>query len=115
MDTPKILPTNGNGSGSWESTVEKTRAGAQQAIDKAADAVRPAVDKLAAGAQQAMNQISDTTSQAASAISEKAGQLKDVQDKFLAQTRTHIREKPVQSLAIAVAAGFLLRQLLKSR
>jgi ElaB/YqjD/DUF883 family membrane-anchored ribosome-binding protein len=115
MDTPKILPTNGNGSGSWDNTVERTKAGAQEAIDKAANTARPVVDKLATGARQAMDRISDKTSQTMSTLSDKADQMKEVQDKVLAQTRLRIREKPVQSLAIAVAVGFVLRQLLKSR
>ncbi len=115
MDTPKILPTNGNGSGSWESGADHVRAGAREAIDKVTESAGPAIDKLAAGAQQAYDKIADKTSQAAAAISEKADHAMEMQEQLVSKARLRIREKPVQSLAIAVAAGFLLRHLLKSR
>jgi ElaB/YqjD/DUF883 family membrane-anchored ribosome-binding protein len=38
-----------------------------------------------------------------------------LQSQLISDARDRVREKPVQSLAIALAAGFLLRHLLRSR
>lgn len=118
MDTSKTFPTStsGNsGSGNWDRTVDQASANAHQAIDKASDVARPGVDRLASGAHQTVDKLSDAVSQAATMLSEKAGQLKEMQEQLLADARVRVREKPVTTIAIAVAAGFLLRHLLRSR
>jgi ElaB/YqjD/DUF883 family membrane-anchored ribosome-binding protein len=48
-------------------------------------------------------------------LSEKIGPIQNLQEQLIEDVRVHVREKPVAALAIAIAAGFLLSQLLRSR
>jgi ElaB/YqjD/DUF883 family membrane-anchored ribosome-binding protein len=116
MDSPKTLPTGTNGSnGTWDRTVDQASTTAHKTIDKLSDAARPAVDRLSSSAHQAIDRISGAATQAAMTLSEKIGPVKDLQEQLIEEARVRVREKPVAALAIAVAAGFLLCQLLRSR
>jgi ElaB/YqjD/DUF883 family membrane-anchored ribosome-binding protein len=120
MDTSKNFPSNtgsanGGTSSTWDRTVDQASADAHKTIDKVSDVARPGVDRLASGAHQTVDKLSDAVTQAAAVLSEKASQLKDLQTQLLSDARVRVREKPVTTIAIAVAAGFLLRHLLRSR
>ncbi|HEV7618937.1 MAG TPA: hypothetical protein VGO51_12645 [Burkholderiaceae bacterium] len=116
MDSPKILPAGTNGSnGAWDRTVDQASTTVHKTIDKLADAARPAVDRLSSGAHQAVDRISGAATQAAMTLSEKIGPIQNLQEQLIEDVRVHVREKPVAALAIAIAAGFLLSQLLRSR
>jgi ElaB/YqjD/DUF883 family membrane-anchored ribosome-binding protein len=89
--------------------------GAHDAIDKVSDAARPAVDRIASGAHQAVDKVASVAAQAAETLGVKGEQLKDMQTRAMEQCRVYVRENPVASLGIAVAAGYLLSRLLRSR
>jgi ElaB/YqjD/DUF883 family membrane-anchored ribosome-binding protein len=84
-------------------------------IDKVSDAAHPAVERLASGAHQAVDKIADVAGQAAETLGVKGEQLKNAQVQAMEQCRGYVRDHPVLSLGIAVAAGFLLSRLLSSR
>jgi ElaB/YqjD/DUF883 family membrane-anchored ribosome-binding protein len=116
MDTPKIVPTGSNGSaGSWDNTVDQAKSGAHGTIDKVAESARPAVDKVSSTAHETVDRLSDSASQAADMLSDKMSQLMDMQQELLEDARVRVRDRPVTALAIAVAAGFVLASLLRSR
>jgi ElaB/YqjD/DUF883 family membrane-anchored ribosome-binding protein len=116
METPNIVPAGSNGAnGSWESKVDHAKSGVHNTIDKVSDAARPAVDNLSASAHATVDKLSNSLTQAATVLSEKLGQLKEVQENIIADARVRVRDKPVTALAIAVAAGFLIRHLLRLR
>jgi ElaB/YqjD/DUF883 family membrane-anchored ribosome-binding protein len=71
------------------------------------------VEKLSSTAHVAVDKMSTAASQAASVMTEKAGQMKDLQDQVIADTRVRVREKPMTALAIAAGAGFILSRLLR--
>jgi ElaB/YqjD/DUF883 family membrane-anchored ribosome-binding protein len=96
-------------------TVDHTASNVHKAIDKAADAARPAVDNVAAGAHQSVDRIAGTATLAADALAATGGQLIDAQSRFTESCRTQVREKPMTSLAVAIAAGFLLSWLIGRR
>lgn len=96
-------------------TVDHAAGSVHKAIDRAADAARPAVDNLAAGAHQSVDRLAGTAAQAAAAFSATGGQLRDAQSRFTESCRVQVRENPIASLGIAVAAGFLLSRLLSRR
>jgi ElaB/YqjD/DUF883 family membrane-anchored ribosome-binding protein len=73
------------------------------------------VDRLASGAHQAVDKIADAAGQAAETLGVKGEQLKNAQMQAMEQCRGYVRDHPVMSLGIAVAAGFLLSRLLSSR
>ena len=93
-------------------TVNQASAGAHAVIDKVSDATRPMVDRIASGAHQALDKIADAAGQAADTLGVKGEQLKDAQMRAMEQCRGYVRESPLASLGIAIAAGFLLSRLL---
>ena len=107
--------TIGDAAGTVSRTVDQATTGAHKAIDKASDAARPAVDKLASGAHQAVDKMADAATQAAERLSDKRAQLMDAQAELTESCRNYVRENPMASIGIAVAAGFLLSKLLSSR
>jgi len=75
-----------------------------ETVDKASNFAHEAVDKLASASNQAVE-----------ALDEKGQQLKNAEQRLVRNCQVYIRDNPVTSLGIAVAAGFLLSRLLSSR
>ena len=73
------------------------------------------VDKAAKSAHEAVDKIASATNQASEALSEKGNQLKNTEQQLVANCRDYVRENPITSLGIAVAAGFLLSRILSGR
>lgn len=73
------------------------------------------VDKASHSAHQAVDKIASATNQAAEALGEKGEQLKNAEKQIMDNCRGYIRDNPITSLGIAVAAGFLLSRLLSGR
>jgi ElaB/YqjD/DUF883 family membrane-anchored ribosome-binding protein len=96
-------------------TVEQARSGAHNVIDKASDAARPMVERVASGAHRAVDSIAGAAGQAAETLGVKGEQLKDAQLRAMEQCRGYVRDNPLASLGIAVAAGFILSWLVGSR
>ena len=72
-----------------------------ETIDKAANSAHESVDKLAS-----------STNQAAEALGEKGVHLKHTEQQLMEECRGYVRDNPITSLGIAVAAGFLLSRVL---
>jgi ElaB/YqjD/DUF883 family membrane-anchored ribosome-binding protein len=109
------MTETGDMSGAVARTVDNAASGAHKAIDNASDAVRPAIDQIAAGAHQAVDRLAGAAARAADTIDVKGVQLRDAQSRFTDSCRVRVREQPIASLGIAVAAGFLLSWLLIRR
>ena len=110
-----VMPGNSDGSHTAARAADQVRTGAHDAIDKVSDAARPMVDRMASGAHQAVDKLASVAAQAAETLGVKGDQLKNVQAQAMEQCRGYVRAHPVTSLGIAVAAGFLLSRLLRSR
>jgi ElaB/YqjD/DUF883 family membrane-anchored ribosome-binding protein len=81
-----------------DTTADKVEAGVHRATDKAASAAHRANDK-AADLSERGRQLRDETM--------------DRAELWMEQAREYVREKPMQSVAIAVGAGWLLGRLLR--
>ena len=73
------------------------------------------IDKAANSANEAIDKAADATSQAAEALGEKGEQLKNAEQQIMEDCRVYVRDNPITSLGIAVAAGFLLGRVLSGR
>jgi ElaB/YqjD/DUF883 family membrane-anchored ribosome-binding protein len=93
-------------------TVDQATARAHTVIDKATEAARPMVDRAASGAHQAVDRIAGVAGQAAETLGAKGEQLMDAQTRAMEQCRGYVRDNPLASLGIAIAAGFVLSRLL---
>ena len=113
--TGKFTPSPNDGSRNLTRTVDQASTGAHDVINKVSDAARPAVDRFASGAHQAVDKIASAAGQAAETLGVKGEQLKKLQAQALDQARGYVREHPVASVGIAIAAGYLLSKLLSSR
>ena len=111
METPQSRTTGLEAKA--QQAMQETREMAQEGMDKMEQAATSASSRLSSTAHGAVDKLSGFASQAKATLSDKAAQLKDVQSHVVADTRHRIREKPIAALAIAAAAGFLVRQLFR--
>ena len=74
--------------------------GSAKAVENAAMAAHQTVDKVAQAAHPAAEWIGDS-----------AERLKQTQDQMVTSTRDYIRERPLVTLGIALAAGYLIGRL----
>jgi ElaB/YqjD/DUF883 family membrane-anchored ribosome-binding protein len=114
-DAGKFTPSSDDGSSTSARAVDQASTGVHKTIDKVSDAARPAVDRIAAGAHQAVDKMAGAATQAAETLGVKGKQLKNAQVRLIEDCAGYVRDHPVTSLGIAVAAGFLLSRLLRSR
>ncbi|MCD2451170.1 DUF883 family protein [Methylicorpusculum oleiharenae] len=70
------------------------------------------IDKAANTANEAIDKVANATNQAAEALGKKGEQLKNAEQQLLEDCRVYIRDNPITSVGIAVAAGFLLSRLI---
>jgi len=73
------------------------------------------VDKAASSAHEAVDKIAGATNQAAEMLGEKGEQLRNAEQQLIEDCRMYINDNPITSMAIAVAAGFMLSRLLSCR
>lgn len=64
---------------------------------------------------EAASKLADATVRAAEALDAKGRQLRDMQLQVADRCRARLNDKPLATLGIAVAAGFMLNWLVKQR
>jgi ElaB/YqjD/DUF883 family membrane-anchored ribosome-binding protein len=69
------------------------------------------MDKLSSAAEEASEKIAGATRQAAEALGEKGEQLRELEEQFMKECRDCIRNHPITSIGIALAAGFVLSRI----
>jgi len=111
MKTPQ--PVNGgNIQHSLERGADKATVAAHGAIDSAVDVTGPALDHLVANAHETVDRVGSAASSAAGAVGVKGDQINDGSKRVIERAGVYVRENPVTSLGIAVAAGYVLSRLL---
>lgn len=89
--------------------VARTKQAVNNTADKVEAGVHRATDKTASAAHRASDKAAD--------LGERGRQMRDeTMDKaelWMEQAREYVREKPMQSIAIAVGAGWLLGRILR--
>lgn len=116
METPKTdIRTANGGNGVVAQGVEQAGDGAHQAIDRMADAARPAVERIASGAHQVVDKARGVASQAVESLEAKADHLKEVRTHLGQACGNYLQASPLTSLGIAVGIGFLLSRVTGNR
>ena len=110
-----IPPNGGAGSmpGNGASKLDKASSALHTAIDEAARKAKPAIDRAATLAHDATDKLSSASSQTADWMSAKGESLSASQKKLVEDTCSYVSANPLKSLAMAVAAGYVLSKLLK--
>jgi len=83
--------------------------------DSVAAGIAPVVDRVAAQAHEAVDKAASAANAAAKVVGRKSEQFKDLQAQYLDTCRAQVRDHPLAALGIAIAAGFLLSQILTRR
>ncbi|MBQ4856350.1 DUF883 family protein [Rhodanobacter sp. B2A1Ga4] len=89
--------------------VANTREKMERVADHVEEGLHRATDKAAGAAHQA----SDKATRVSERSREVYDETMDRADAWLEQARDYVREKPVQSVAIALGAGWLLGRILR--
>ncbi|TAN07803.1 MAG: DUF883 family protein [Rhodanobacteraceae bacterium] len=89
--------------------------GAKEKFARAADSVEAGVHRAADASARGAERVADKAGEWRERSSELASRARDRADDALDNVREFVREKPVQSVAIALAAGWLLGRLLSPR
>jgi ElaB/YqjD/DUF883 family membrane-anchored ribosome-binding protein len=102
--------------------MEQTNVKSTQPYDKTAgngqrgssgfDVDQTTIARAKSSAHDAVDRIADSATQAAAKLGVKADQIKEWQQNLAQTCSQYVREKPLQSLGIAVASGFILSRVL---
>jgi ElaB/YqjD/DUF883 family membrane-anchored ribosome-binding protein len=69
------------------------------------------VDRLSQSAHDAVDKAASVASTYAERFSSKGDELMQMQEDWVESARDYVREKPLQALGIALAAGYLLHMI----
>ncbi|MGH8156238.1 MAG: DUF883 family protein [Rhodanobacteraceae bacterium] len=89
--------------------------GAKQKFDSAADRVESSVHRAADASARGAERATDKAAELRDRGAALASDARERTDAAVGSMRDYVREKPVQSVAIALAAGWLLGRLLGRR
>lgn len=103
-----------------EDALNKAAIGAHNIVDKVAGAAdeaarkaMPVIDRAAEYAHQAVDKTVAGVTPAAEWLNERAAALDATQKKLVSSTREYVAANPLQSLGIALAAGFLISRIIR--
>jgi ElaB/YqjD/DUF883 family membrane-anchored ribosome-binding protein len=73
------------------------------------------VEGMSRTAHQYVDRASEAVSSMAERFGETSEQLLAMKDNWVETTREYVREHPIQAVGIAIAAGYLLSMIMRSR
>ena len=71
------------------------------------------IERVSDGAHRAVDSAADRANALADRFGEKADELLEMKEDWLETTRSYVRDHPVASLGIAIAAGYVLSAILR--
>ena len=80
-------------------------------IERASDRAHQAVDRAAGAASS----VADRIGERVDALAERGEELRELPENWIEGARDYVREHPVASLGIALAAGYLLSMMMRSK
>ena len=73
------------------------------------------IDNLSDRAHSAVERASNAATSFADNVGERADQLMEMKDDWIEGARDYVQEHPIAALGMAVAAGYLLSMIMRSR
>ena len=99
---------------------DRVKQATSDAVARTKQAVNSTADKVEAGVYRATERTADVAHRANDKAAELADRSRELRDEtmdkaeaWMAQAREYVREKPMQSIAIAAGAGWLLGRILR--
>src|SRR3954471_12252372 len=86
-------------------------AEAERNLDRMSQGAHQAVDRATAAASQ----VADKLSEHAERLSDKGDELLAMKDDWINGARDYVRENPLAALGMALAAGYVLHMITRSR
>ena len=99
----------GNGAAHIDERAERIKRATSSAVTSTKDAVDRAADRV----EEGLHRATDKAAEVGERGREVYDETKDRADEWLETARDYVREKPVQSVAIALGAGWLLGRILR--
>jgi ElaB/YqjD/DUF883 family membrane-anchored ribosome-binding protein len=84
------------------------------AIERLARGAHSAVDRVAGGASTAVERVRTGVQGAMGTMSERMQDLQSNRDVWVDSARERVREHPLATIGVALAAGYLLARILRS-
>jgi ElaB/YqjD/DUF883 family membrane-anchored ribosome-binding protein len=106
-ETSETSKTNAN--------VDFKSQGLNNVIDQASAAAHPVIDQFSAKAHDTVNRLASAASHGADNFEVRSDQISASSERLGNALRSQIRHRPVAALGVAVASGFIISWLLKSR
>lgn len=94
--------------------VDRASIGAHDALNQISEVAKPVMDRMASSAHGVINTVAGAATSAVETLGMKGDQLNNAQDKVVEAARKHMRDRPIVSLGIAIAAGWVLSRLLRT-
>ena len=73
------------------------------------------VERVSSSAHEAVDRVAQTASAYAERFGERAEEWLEMKDNWVEGAREYVREHPIAALGMAVAAGYVLHMLTRSR
>lgn len=80
-------------------------------VDRAAQSAHNAIDRVAAKAGPALEGLQSAATTAAQSLQDKAASFGELEQAWVESARKTVREHPLATVAVAVAAGMLISRL----
>lgn len=119
-DTDTGTTSPGMANSRIDQSAERVKQATSEAVARTKQAVNQTADKVEAGVHRATDKAADAAHQAnhkAADLADRGRELCDTTmdsaEVWMAQAREYVREKPMQSVAIALGAGWLLGRILR--
>ena len=84
-------------------------------MDTKSSTQKQQIDRVSDGAHRAVDTAANRVGAIADRFGEKADELMEMKEDWLEAGRDYVREHPVAALGIAVATGYLLSMIMRSR
>ena len=94
-----------------KSTTSNTQRSVDRNIERVSQGAHQAVDRAAEAAASVAGRFGDTVDQ----LAEKRDALMELPETWLEGAREYVREHPFASVGIALAAGYLLHMITRSK
>lgn len=107
------MSTTPNAMGAHAESVDERRDEPAPGTERLAERAHKTIDDAAAGAAHAERQIRKAAADAADRFRQSEAEAAEALDQGLRKVREYIEKNPVQSAAIAFAAGVVLSSLLR--
>jgi ElaB/YqjD/DUF883 family membrane-anchored ribosome-binding protein len=90
-------------------------SGVQRSVDKGIDTYSKTAHQAVDRAAEAASSVASRLGERVDALSEKGDELLEMKDNWIEGARDYVSEHPFAAIGIAVAAGYILSMMMRSK